>query len=616
ELALTPGLNAMDGFLTSHVLETVLLPEPELVVEFLGSPDDIIPCPTPAQRMVYGPTRRRIPEVWDVDNPAQSGVVQNQDSYAQGVAAQRPFFFDHIKPLAAQAMDEYARLTGRRYSVVEGYHLADAEYVIVGMGSLVSNAEAVVDYLRQSRGLKVGVLNVNWYRPFPGPEIAAALKGKKGVAVLERTDQPLAEDLPLLKEVRAAIDKAFENGSAKKSRLPAPYPDYPAFHRFADRPQFYSGSFGLGSRDLQPEQLIAAVENMLPGGANRRLFYLGIEFIDDQTPLDTRQQMQQQLKQEYPHLPELSLPPAENPNLLPDGSVAVRIHSVGGWGAITTGKNLTATIFDLLGLHVKSNPKYGSEKKGQPTTYYAVFAPQPIRTNGDLKYVDVVISPDPNVFKHSDPLAGLKPGGTFIWQASEGDPLKVWELIPLYARQKIVQNNYQIFYLDAFKIAREEATNPDLQFRMQGNVFQGAFFAASPLMEQNNLTRHTLFEAIHRQLKAKFGKKGAQVVDDNLRVVRRGFDELNRLDTGNLPLNDANGHARSLPLPRLIPAGPGQTPITCQGRFWDDTGRLYAAGQGHSLTADPFVAYSVTPAATGIFRDMTNIRFEYPHFIA
>jgi pyruvate-ferredoxin/flavodoxin oxidoreductase len=74
---------------------------------------------------------------------------------------------------------------------------------------------------------------------------------------------------------------------------------------------------------------------------------------------------------------------------------------VGGWGAITTGKNLAMTLFDLLGYHIKANPKYGSEKKGQPTTYYLSASPEPIRINCDYFYVDVVLSPDPNVFQHS-----------------------------------------------------------------------------------------------------------------------------------------------------------------------------------------------------------------------
>ncbi|MEZ4930746.1 MAG: hypothetical protein R2788_01285 [Saprospiraceae bacterium] len=83
ELALTPGAVAQDGFLTTHLIETLMLPERALIKEYLGRPDDIIETPTPAQRIIYGETRRRIPELWDVDNPVMAGIVQNQDSYMQ-----------------------------------------------------------------------------------------------------------------------------------------------------------------------------------------------------------------------------------------------------------------------------------------------------------------------------------------------------------------------------------------------------------------------------------------------------------------------------------------------------------------------------------------------------
>ena len=96
ELSLTPGIIAQDGFLTTHLIESLKVPERELIDEYLGHPDDMIDTPTAAQRMIYGDTRRRIPVLWDVDNPVMAGLVQNQDSYMQSVAAQRPFFFDHI----------------------------------------------------------------------------------------------------------------------------------------------------------------------------------------------------------------------------------------------------------------------------------------------------------------------------------------------------------------------------------------------------------------------------------------------------------------------------------------------------------------------------------------
>jgi pyruvate-ferredoxin/flavodoxin oxidoreductase len=378
ELTLNPGACAQDGFLTSHVIESMMLAERELIKEYLGDPSDIIESVTPAQRMVFGETRRRIPEMFDLDYPAMIGVVQNQDSYAQGVAAQRPFFFDHIQELTDQAMDEFYQLTGRRYNRASGYRLDDAEYVIVGQGSVVWNAEAVADYLRETRGLKVGVLNLTMFRPFPADLIVKLLKGKKAVAILERTDQPLAVDLPIVREVRAAMAKAVENGRSKNGARPhAGLPDL----KPEDVPQFFSGVFGMGSRDLQPGDLIAAVDNMLPDGHRRRLFYLGIDFIRKGTRLPKLQIWQDRLLESYPDLSDLALDSAGDINLLPEGSVSIRIHSIGGWGAITTGKNLAMTAFELLGWHIKANPKYGSEKKGQPTTFYGTLAKEPIRLN-------------------------------------------------------------------------------------------------------------------------------------------------------------------------------------------------------------------------------------------
>ncbi|HZJ02029.1 MAG TPA: hypothetical protein VFD22_15320, partial [Gemmatimonadaceae bacterium] len=367
ELALNPGLVAQDGFLTSHVIESMRLPERDLIRAYLGDPSDMIESPTPAQRLTFGAKRRRIPEMFDVDHPAMLGVVQNQDSYAQGVAAQRPFYFDHVAPLTDRAMREFADLSGRSYARASGYRIDDAEWVIAGQGSVVANAEAVADFLRETRGLKVGVLNLTMFRPFPADIVTRLLAGKKGVVVLERTDQPLAVDAPLLRELRAAMTQAMENGrvaqgdhSAGSRRLfgkavdsanhtgPLPYAALPSLSAI-EIPDFYSGCFGLGSRDLQPGDIVAAVDNMLPSGAHRRQFYLGIDFIRRDTKLPKLQIWQQELLDSYPHLSDLALPTAGDLNLLPKGSVSVRIHSVGGWGAITMGKNLTLTVFELLG---------------------------------------------------------------------------------------------------------------------------------------------------------------------------------------------------------------------------------------------------------------------------
>jgi pyruvate-ferredoxin/flavodoxin oxidoreductase len=609
ELSLNPGMCAQDGFLTSHIIETARIPEEALIREYLGDPSDIIDSPTPAQRLVFGPTRRRIPEMFDFDYPAMLGVVQNQDSYAQGVAAQRPFYFDHIAELTDRAMDEYAALTGRRYSRVAGYRMEDAEYVLVGQGSVVSNMEAVADYLRDKRGVKVGVVNITMFRPFPADLISTLLKGRKGVTVLERTDQPLAADPPLLREIRGAMVRGIENG---RSRNGLPYAGIATLGA-AEMPEFFSGGFGFGSRDLQPGDLVAAVENMLPGGHGRRQFYLGIDFIRKNTKLPKLQIWQEQLLDAYPKIGDLSLDAVKGIDLLPEGATALRIHSVGGWGAITTGKNIAVTAFELAGLHVKANPKYGSEKKGQPTTFYATLSREKNRLNGELKNVNVVLCPDANVFRHSSPIAGLAEGGAFVMQTDLA-PAEFWASVPKWARDQIRERRIRMYALDGFRIASDEASDPELRYRMQGAAFMGAFFHVSPLGAQEGLSEQQIFEGIRAQLQKKFGKLGDRVVEDNLRVIRRGYDELVEIDTSMEP-DAVEVAAHVAPkIPKAMNIEAQEEGVGNSGRFFEQICALGAMGQ--EPIADPFAAISAMPAVSSTVRDMTNIRFEVPDFLA
>ena len=611
ELSLTPAIVAMDGFLTTHLIEPVLVPEKELVAEYLGHPEDMIETPTPAQHMIYGPQRRRVPTLWDVDAPVISGAVANQDAYMQAVAAQRPYFFDHIPKIANQCMQEYFELTGRRYRRMSAYRCEDAEYAIVGQGSMCVQAEAVADWFRTARGIRVGVINITMFRPFPGDMLGFWLRGKKGVVVLERTDQPLSEDLPLMREVRASLSKCLENADGKA------FPSYASLPA-TEMPPLYSGCYGLGSRDLQPEGLVAAIENMLPQGGHNRFFYLSVDFVRD-TAASPKQEIQQQsILENYPGVKALALRGSENPNLMPEKAIAVRMHSIGGWGAVTTGKNLAMTLFELLGWDIKANPKYGSEKKGQPTTYYLSAAPEPIRVNCEYTKVDVVLSPDPNVFGHTNAISGLGKAGVFVIQSNLDTPEAVWASFPLATQKQIVEAGIKVYYLDAFKIAREEASNPDLQLRMQGNAFQGAFFHASDVKDRANLSEEALLKAIENQLESKFGKKGRRVVEDNLRVVKRGYEELHAIPADLMKIGARAPQLSSeIMLPVMLREQPvGNGGATDIHRFWEATGSFYATGKGSDNLVDPFIGMSLIPAVTGVFRDMTGVRFEHPEWIA
>lgn len=613
ELSLTPAIVAQDGFLTTHLIEPMMVPEKELIAEFLGDADDLIDTPTPSQQMLYGPKRRRVPTSWDVDNPMQTGVVQNQDAYMQAVAAQRPYFFDHIPALFDKSADEFYALTGRRYRRLDTYRCEDADYIILGQGSMTVQAAAVADWLRENRQIKVGVVNATMFRPFPGDLLGKVLKGKKGVAVLERTDQPLSEDLPLMREVRSTVTKCVENARENS------YADYASYETAKDMPSLYSGCYGLGSRDLQPEGLIAAVENMLPGAAHRKFFYLSVDFVRDAAANPKQEIRQQELQAAYPGIKELALRGSVNPNLLPKGAIAVRMHSIGGWGMVTTGKNLAMTLFELLGWDIKANPKYGSEKKGQPTTYYLSAAPEPIRINCEYTNVDVVMSPDPKVFGHTNAVEGLNKGGVFVIQSNLGSAEALWQTFPMHIQKYIVEKQIRVFYLDAFKIAREESSNADLQLRMQGNAFQGAFFRASDVKERAGLSEETLFQAIENQLESKFGKKGKRIVEDNLRVVRRGYEEIHEIMPEQMKVGQRSASetkaAPSLPIMlKQLPEGDGG--ISDIHRFWEQTGSFYMKGEGSSNLVDPFIGLSVIPAVTGVYRDMTGVRFEHPEWKA
>ncbi|MBI2889414.1 MAG: 2-oxoacid:acceptor oxidoreductase family protein [Nitrospirae bacterium] len=610
ELALNPGLIAQDGFLTSHVLETLHLPEPELVREFLGAPEDMIESPTPAQKLIFGEHRRRIPELFDLDKPAVLGSAQNQESYAQGVAAQRPFFFDHVAGLADRAFDEFARLTGRHYARTTGYRVEDAEYIILAQGSVIPTAEVLCDRLREEGRIRAGVVNLTMFRPFPADLITYLLKGKRGVAVLERVDQPLAVDPPMMREVRSAILKALENGRATKDRRPHPSL---AAYRPEDAPEFYSGCFGLGSHEVQSGDLVAALENMLPGGHGRRQFYLGIDFIREGTRHKQLAEWQDKIRKFYPHVADLSLPTSGEIHLMPKDALALRIHSVGGWGAITMGKNLALLMFEMLGLHIKANPKYGSEKKGQPTTFSAVASSEPIRPNGELRRVDVVLSPDPNSFLHSNPLAGLRAEGTLVLQ-SDREPEAAWQRLPRWARQTIREQRIQLFVLDGFKIAQAEASDPDLRYRMQGAAFQGAFLRITPLMGRHGISEQSLFERIRHQLEEKFGSRGPRVVEDNFRVVRRGYDEVREINWASVGDAKAEEERHGVDIVWQGPPSAMDGEVADPHRFLGQVCELYRSGE--DPIAEPFSTLGAIPAATGALRDLSGIRLEVPQFVA
>jgi pyruvate-ferredoxin/flavodoxin oxidoreductase len=618
ELSLTPGMNIMDGFLTSHLERTFYKHEPELIREYLGSPEDIIDCPTGAQRVLFGPTRRRVPKMMDLTNPVLLGPVQNQEHYMQGVVARRNNFAEPILDFLEAAYKDFGELTGRHYGLISQYKTDDADTVFVSLGSAAENIEAAVDYLRQTRGVAVGSIHVNVIRPFPEAAIVAALRGKKNVIILERTDEALAGDNPLGRDIRTALTKAVQHNAG----LPA--------ISGAEFPHLYSGAYGLGSRDFRPEHIIGAYEFAAEGRARKdgKRAADGVSFMV--------------LGIDHPY----SVIAGETPSLLPEGAVAVRFHSIGGWGAITTGKNLGAILGDLndliferdgerdnLGnpkevIHVSANPKYGSEKKGAPTAYFMVAAKERIRVNCDLRHVTVVLCCDPKAFTHTNPLDGMAEGGSLVWESDqEGE--RAWEQLPLWARKQIIDKNIRVFTLPGFAIARKATDRGDLQLRMQGNAFLGAFFAVSSLLRDFGITQEQYRAVVHKQYVKKFGKLGDAVVQSNMEVMMQGYDQVKEIKIGALSAAD-HSSLRSqalLPILELAAAG-GSCGIGCrstplpQGQAARAPVASVATFDaefrsrfGYNQSATPLSAMGVIAAATGDTASKYVARRETPLFI-
>jgi pyruvate-ferredoxin/flavodoxin oxidoreductase len=470
EASHTPFLNVQDGFLTTHTVETVLLLEPEFMKDFVGKPED------------------KLHNLMDPDNPLMSGVVQNQDSYMKGKMAQR-WYYDQVEPALAETFDEFYKKTGRKYDFINTYRCEDAEYILVGIGSYMETAQITVDYLRDKQGIKAGCLNVYCFRPFPARQLVAALKNCKAFTVIERMDDPLSlTGNPLTREVKAAFCDALngQNGLEKIDTVP----------------KMYSGVAGLGSRDVRPGDIISIYKNMMTDGQD--FFSIGIK-----------------------HASALTLD--EDPDLRPSGAFSMRGHSVGGFGSVTTNKVIATIGGDVFGKDVQAYPKYGSEKKGLPTTYYLTVADSHIFSHAELEHVNLVVLNDTTALLSGNPLKGMVEGGAIFMQSPHTEPQDVWERIPAAHQKSIQEKKLRVYFIDMVQIAREVASVADLEMRMQGIVLLGGFLKLTPYATDSQMTDDLVYEGVEKALRKYFGKRGEQVVQDNLTCVKRGYSEMQEI---------------------------------------------------------------------------------------
>ncbi|MBI3745684.1 MAG: 2-oxoacid:acceptor oxidoreductase family protein [Chloroflexi bacterium] len=430
-------------------------------------------------REFVGDPRDHIRDLFDPAEALMTGVVQNQDSYMKGRIGQRAYT-DRLPAILADAYAEWERLTGRHYGPISAYRTEDADEILVSMGTIADTAITVVDHLR-SLGRPVGCVAITAFRPFPNRELAEVLIRARAVGVVERTDDPLAAANPLTREIRSVLYDAAAEGAMV--------------------PRVLSISAGLGSRDVAAGDLVAIFDRLADHGDDEgRHYVVGIR-----------------------HPLALPVTPVD---LRPAGAYSLRGHSIGGFGSVTTNKLVATISGELFGKQVQAYPRYGSEKKGLPTTYYLTIADEPIRLHAELEQVEFVPLHDVSAFGLGDPLAGLSDGGDVFIQSPLADPEAIWASIPSSFRAEILARHIRVTALDTAEIAMRHAPRPDLQVRMQGVALVGVFLRVSPFATRAGMDRARLLEAVRDRLGRFFGKRGGAVVDANLEVIAEAYDDL------------------------------------------------------------------------------------------
>ena len=471
EASQTPFFNVQDGFLTTHTVETVRLPEPEFMKEYIGDP------------------KEKLINLMDPANPLMSGVVQNQDSYMKGKIAQR-WYYDRVEPAPGGGLrrvlpEDRPALRLRRAVPLRGRRVHPRRHGLLhGDGQGDGRLPAREGHRRRLPD------RVRASGPSPPRSIVEALKNCKAFTVFERMDDPLSTTgNHLTREIKAAFCDAMtgQNGQEQIDRIP----------------QIYNGAAGLGSRDVRPGDIIAAFDNMMqrrpglllrrhrpsPGPEARRGPRPAAPGrLLDARPLGRRLRLghhqqghrhhrRQRLRQGRAGLSQVRLGeegPADH--LLPDDRRHPHLHAL----------------------------RAGA---GRPALHQ--------RPDGACS------APD----RSRDWL----PGGAIFMQSPHDDPREVWKHIPEHNRRTIRTKKLRVYFADMVKIAREVASEADLQMRMQGIVLLGAFLKLTPYAAHSQMTDEQVYAGVEKALRKYFGKRGDRVVQDNLTCVKRGYGEMREI---------------------------------------------------------------------------------------
>ncbi len=477
-LSRVPFLHFFDGFRTSHEVARI----EELTDEDLRAlvPDDLVA----AHR-----ARALTP-----DRPRLRGTAQNPDAFFQAREAINPFYQEAAGRVRA-AMDDFARLTGRRYQPFEYAGHREAERIVILMGSGCETAQEAVEALA-ARGERVGLVKVRLYRPFDlGGLVAALPRTARRVGVLDRTKEPGAIGEPLYLDVVAALREA---GAA------------------APAVEVIGGRYGLSSKEFTPAQ-VKAVLDELARPEPRRHFTVGIE--DDVT--------------------HLSLDVDPEFDTEPPDVVRALFYGLGADGTVGANKNSIKIIGEETANYAQGYFVYDSKKSGSVTVSHLRFGPRPIRSAYLVQKASFLACHQFGLLERNDVLENAAPGATLLLN-SPHPPDEVWERLPREVQAGILEKRLEVHVIDAGRVARETGMGGRIN-----TVMQTCFFALSGV-----LPREEAIGRIKKAIEKTYARKGPEVVAKNFEAVDRTLAHLARLDTAGRPLN---GAPRPPPVPDAAP---------------------------------------------------------------
>ena len=446
-----PFVNFFDGFRTSHEIQKVELLQYDELKELVD-----MEAVEEFRRRALNPNK-----------PVTRGTAQNPDIYFQEREAVNKFY-DAVPEIVESYMKEITKLTGREYNCFDYYGAADAERVIVAMGSVTDLIEETVDYLN-AKGEKVGLIKVRLFRPFSNERLIKAMpKTVKKVAVLDRTKEPGAAGEPLYLEVKNAL-YGLENA-----------------------PVIVGGRFGLGSKDTVPADIVAVYENLNKEDAKNG-FTLSI--VDDVT--------------------NTSLEPVGDIDTTPEGTKACKFWGLGSDGTVGANKSAIKIIGDHTDMYAQGYFAYDSKKSGGVTISHLRFGKQPIKSPYLINKADFVACHNQSYVNKYFVLDGLKKNGTFllntIWT-----PEEVAEHLPASYKRFLAENNIKFYTLNAVKIAQEVGLGGRINM-----IMQSAFFKLANIIPVEDAVKY-LKDAVV----TSYGKKGEKVVNMNHAAIDKGIDAI------------------------------------------------------------------------------------------